>query len=306
MAKHSTFASVSGETLEKVFWPAKGEPKAVVQLVHGMAEHILRYDETAQRLNEAGYAVVGHTHMGHGKNAGTLGYFGKKNGWDTLVADVHAVRLAAQKEYPQLPYFLLGHSMGSFVVRTYCLTHEQGLTGVILSGTGHYDKPILVAGGSLSKLQCLLGMAAKPSRLLEKVSSSGNLKGYEDVQTPFDWLSRDRAAVQRYIADPLCGFPFTAKGYGDMFEGLTRLYPDRLSPMVKDIPIYMLSGDMDPVGGHGAGVQQVAQELRSAGVKDVSVTLYPGGRHEMFNEINKEEVCKDLIAWLDKQTARAR
>lgn len=299
MAIDSTFASVSGEVLEKAFWPAKGEPKAVVQLVHGMAEHIRRYDETARRLSEAGFAVVGHTHMGHGKNAGIPGYFGAKDGWDTLVKDTHAVRLATQKEYPNLPYFLLGHSMGSFVVRTYCLSHEKGLAGVILSGTGHYDKAILTAGGLLSKIQCLLGMANKPSRLLSKVSSAGNLKGYEDVQTEFDWLSRDRAVVKRYIDDPLCGFPFTAKGYGDMFEGLTRLYPEKLSAMEKEIPVYLFSGDKDPIGGNGAGVEKVAQEIRDAGVQEVTVKRYPDGRHEMFNELNREEVWADLIQWLN-------
>ena len=304
MAIYSTFASVSGETLEKAFWPAQGEPKAVVQLVHGMAEHIRRYDETAQKLAEAGFAVVGHTHMGHGKNAGIPGYFGPKNGWDTLVADTHAVRTATQKEYPDLPYFLLGHSMGSFVVRTYCLKHEKGLAGVILSGTGHFEKPILAAGGLLSKLQCLLGMASKPSQMLNKVSSAGNLNGYDDVQTEFDWLSRDRAQVKKYIDDPLCGFPFTAKGYGDMFEGLTRLYPEKLSPMEKDIPVYLFSGDKDPVGGNGKGVEKVAQEIRDAGVKEVTVKLYPDGRHEMFNELNQEEVWNDLIGWLNARVGK--
>ena len=301
MAIYSTFASVSGEVLEKAFWPAKGEPKAVVQLVHGMAEHIRRYDETAQKLSGAGFAVVGHTPLGHGKNARVLGYFGKENGWDTLVKDTHAVRIATQKEYPNLPYFLLGHSMGSFVVRTYCLSYEKGLSGVILSGTGHFDKAILAAGGLLSKLQCLLGMAGKPSKLLSKISSMGYLKDYADVQTEFDWLSRDREVVKRYIDDPLCGFPFTAKGYGDMFEGLTRLYPEKLGTMEKDVHVYLFSGDKDPVGANGAGVEKVAQEIRDAGVKDVTVKLYPDGRHEMFNELNKEEVWHDLIGWLENQ-----
>lgn len=304
MAIYSTFASVSGETLEKAFWPAKGEPKAVVQLVHGMAEHIRRYEETAEKLSEAGFAVVGHTHMGHGKYAGIPGYFGAKDGWDTLVKDAHAVRTATQKEYPNLPYFLLGHSMGSFVVRTYCLTYEKGLAGVILSGTGHFEKPILAAGGLISKIQCLLGGAQKPSGMLSKISSSGYLKDYSDVQTAFDWLSRDRAQVKKYIDDPMCGFPFTAKGYGDMFEGLTRLYPEKLSPMEKNIPVYLFSGDKDPVGANGKGVEKVAQEIRDAGVKEVTVKLYPEGRHEMFNEINKEEVWDDLISWLNAQLGK--
>lgn len=300
MAVYSTFRSVSGQPLEMAVWPVQGKPKGVVQLVHGMAEHIRRYDETALRLNEAGFVVVGHTHLGHGANAKIPGYFGEKDGWETLIQDVHSLRMLTQREYSGVPYFLLGHSMGSFVVRGYCLQHEKGLTGVILSGTGHYEKGILNAGTLIANLQILLGQGKKPSKLLEGISSSGNCKGYADVQTPFDWLSRDRAVVSRYIDDPLCGFPFTAYGYRDMFSGLMRLYPDRISSMKADIPVYLLSGDKDPVGAHGAGVEKVAQEIRNAGVKNVQVTLYPDGRHEMFNELNKEEVWTDLISWLEE------
>ena len=300
MAIYGTFSSVSGQKLEKAFWPGEGKPRGVVQLVHGMAEHIRRYEATAERLNQAGYIVVGHTHAGHGPHAETLGYFGK-GGWDTLIDDVHALRTATQKEYPDLPYFLLGHSMGSFVVRGYCLKYEKGLTGVILSGTGHFAKPILTAGTALANLQCLFGMAKKPSHLLLEISSADNLKSYDDVRTGFDWLSRDREAVKKYIDDPLCGFTFTASAYRDMFGGLKRLYPEKLGAMEKDIPVYLLSGDLDPVGANGAGVKKVAQEIRDAGVKDVEVSLYSEGRHEMFNELNKEDVWDDLIAWIEKR-----
>ena len=296
MSVYSTFNSVSGQKLEKAYWPAKGKPKAVIQLVHGMAEHIRRYDETARRLNEAGFAVVGHSHMGHGPYADILGYFGRKGGWDVLIEDVHALRRETQKQFPRVPYFLLGHSMGSFVVRGYCLKHERGLAGAILSGTGHFGKTLLLAAGTISNAICLCGGADKPSALLAKMTSNGNNPEYK---TPFDWLSRDEAEVQKYIADPLCGFPFTAAGYRDMFSGLSRLYPEKLSTLNKDVPVYLFSGDKDPVGGNGAGVEKVAQELRNAGVKKVTVKLYPDGRHEMFNELNRQEVWNDLIAWVE-------
>lgn len=296
MSVYSTFSSVSGQSLERAFWPAKGETKAVVQLVHGMAEHIRRYDETARQLNEAGFAVAGHTHMGHGPYAVTPGYFGAKGGWDVLIEDVHQLRLTTQQHFPDVPYFLLGHSMGSFVVRGYCLKYEKGLSGVILSGTGHYDKPLLAAAGLISNAICLFGGAAKPSQFLANLTSSGNNPEYK---TPFDWLSRDDREVQKYIDDPLCGFPFTAAGYRDMFSGLARLYPEKLSPMEKDVPVYLFSGGKDPVGANGAGVEQVAQEIRDAGVKDVTVRLYPEGRHEMFNELNRTEVWADLVGWLN-------
>lgn len=300
MSVYATFPSVSGQVLERAFWPAKGEPKAIVQLVHGMAEHIRRYEATAERLNEAGFIVVGHTHAGHGEHAQQLGYFGK-GGWDTLIEDVHTLRTATQKQYPDLPYFLLGHSMGSFVVRGYCLKYEKGLSGVILSGTGHFDRATLNAGTLVANLQCLFGQARKPSHLLLDISSKDNLKTYDDVRTGFDWLSRDPDVVQRYMDDPLCGFTFTASAYRDMFGGLKRLYPEKLGAMEKEIPLLLISGDQDPVGGWGDGVRKVAQELREAGVKDVQTLLYADGRHEMFNELNRDDVWNDLIAWLEQQ-----
>ena len=298
MVQYGTFLSVTGRELEKACWPTEGEPKAVVQLVHGMVEHIRRYDETARALNEAGFAVVGHTHLGHGEKAGLKGWFAEKDGWDALIEDTHTLRKETEKRYPGVPYFLLGHSMGSFVVRSYCLRHEEGLAGVILSGTGHFEKPIVSAGKLIARIQCALGMAKKPSHLLLKISTADNLKSYDDVQSESDWISRDRDAVSKYLADPLCGFVFTAGAYYDMFDGLSRLYPEKLSPMKKDIPVYLFSGDMDPVGANGAGVQKVADEIRAAGVREVTVRLYPGARHEMFNEINREEAWSDLIAWL--------
>lgn len=304
MAVYGTFTSVTGQELEKAFWPTEGAPRGVVQFVHGMAEHISRYDAAAQALNAAGYAVVGHTHLGHGEKAPRLGYFAGENGWDALIEDVHALRLETQQAYPGVPCFLLGHSMGSFVVRGYCLKHEKGLTGVILSGTGHFTRPVVTLGRAVAGLQCALGGAEKPSRLVEKLSSSGYNRGYDDVQTPFDWLSRDRDQVALYMADPYCGFTFTAGAYRDMFDGLSRLYPEKLGAMEKDVPVYLFAGDRDPVGSHGEGVKRVAQELRDAGVRDVTLRLYPGGRHEMFNEINRDEVYADLIAWLDGKTTK--
>ena len=301
MAKYSTFVSVTGKKLEYGHWPVQGKPRAVVQLVHGMVEHIHRYEATAEALNAAGFAVVGHSHLGHGKTAAIKGYFAEKDGWDALIEDVHSLRVLTERQYPGVPYFLLGHSMGSFVVRSYCLKHEKGLAGVILSGTGHYDKPIVSAGSLIAKIQCALGGEKKPSGLLKKISFAGYLKDIPNAKTGNDWLSRDDEAVAKYNADPLCGFTFTAGAYRDMFDGLSRLYPGKLNAMASDIPVLFLSGDKDPVGANGAGVRKVAEELEAAGVQNVKVMLYPGGRHEMFNEINREEAWADLIQWIGSQ-----
>lgn len=296
--------SVTGAKLDQLEWRPEGEPRAIVQLVHGMAEHIERYDATAKCLNKAGYLVVGHTQLGHGEKAETLGWFADKGGWDALIEDVHLLRTQTQARYPKLPYFLLGHSMGSFVVRTYCLKHEAGLAGVILSGTGHFDPPILNVGLCLANLQCAFGGEKKKSALLANMSFAGYNKEWTPPRTAFDWLSKDTEVVDRYVADPLCGYAFTAGGYRDMFTGLKLLYPKHLAALDKDIPIRLFSGASDPVGGRGAGVKVTMQELVAAGIRDVTMKLYEGGRHEMLNEVEREIVWNDLIAWLEEHMAR--
>ncbi|MCL1854156.1 MAG: lysophospholipase [Clostridia bacterium] len=294
-----TFRSVAGPELEKRLWLPDGQPKAVLQLVHGMAEHIGRYDAVARRMNEAGCAVVGHTHLGHGDMAEKPGYFAKENGWDALIQDTHALRLNTEAAYPGLPYFLLGHSMGSFVVRCYCLLHEAGLSGVILSGTGHFKPLILAAGSFIARLQCALGGESRPSTLLQRVSSAGYNKTYGQARTSFDWLSTDESVVDAYMADPYCGFPFTARAYQDLFNGLKRLYPGKLATMESDIPLLLISGDRDPVGDYGRGVRKVAEEFRAAGVKNVTVTLYEDNRHELFHDRDRQTVWNDLIKSLN-------
>ena len=300
-----TFPSVTGLTLQMRLWLPEGEPKAILQLVHGMAEHIDRYDETARQIAKAGFAVVGHTHLGHGDDAEALGHFAPENGWDALIEDTHALRLEIAAQYPACPYFLLGHSMGSFVVRCYCLRYEKGLAGVILSGTGHYPPALVSVGKAIAAVQCALGAGKKPSSLLKSISTSGNNKTYPYVRTEFDWLSTDEDVVNAYIADPYCGFTFTSRGYLDMFTGLSALYPRFLSSMEKNIPVYLFSGKDDPVGGYGAGVEKVAAEIKNAGVTDVMVRLYPDGRHEMFNEQERQTVWADLISWMEQTMAKA-
>ncbi len=295
-----TFASVTGEQLEYRLWQPEGEVRGVVQIAHGMAEHIARYDGMARALNAAGYAVVGHTCLGHGEKAQTLGFFAERDGWDALLEDVNALRKQTQALWPDAPYFLLGHSMGSFVARTYALKYEKGLKGLILSGTGHFDQGTVSAGLLIAKLQCLFGMAKKTSKLLSKMSFGANNKRIANPRTGFDWLSTDEAEVDKYIADPYCGFDFTAGGFRDLFTGLKRLAPENLTAMEKDVPVWLFSGAEDPVGNAGAGVRTTAEELKAAGVKDVSVTLYEGGRHEMFNEKDRAKVLADLIGWLGK------
>jgi len=293
--------SVTGKPIDVFVWKPEGDVRCVVQLVHGMAEHMARYDSVARALAEKGCLVVGHTHIGHGPQADIKGYFAAKDGWQCLIDDVHQIRQNVQKQHPGVPYVLLGHSMGSFVVRCYLMQYAEGLSAAVLSGTGWYDRPLVTAGRTLAKIMCALGQSKKPGLLIDKVAFGGSNKPFEPARTPFDWLSRDEQQVDAYVADPLCGFPFTNKGYQDMFDGLMALSdPDAAKNIPKNLPVLLLSGDKDPVGQMGQGVEKVAQQMRDAGVKDVTVRLFKDGRHEMFNETNAGEVYDFLAGWIDR------
>lgn len=280
-------------------WLPEGRPRAVIQIFHGMAEHIARYDRPAIELARRGYAVVGHNHQGHGPETPKekLGYFYDKDGWINIMEDGYAVTEAVKKQLPGIPLVLLGHSMGSFLAREYVLRYGDALDGLILSGTGWYPATVCSAGALVA------GIASpkKPAPFVDKMAFSGNNKAFTPARTPFDWLSRDKAEVDKYIADPYCGFTFTGRAFHDFFEGLKALTKlDRLSAMPKKLPVYFMSGDRDPVGQMGKGVLEVAGQFRQAGLSDVSVHLYDGARHELFNETNRDEVLHELETWLDE------
>ena len=296
--------SVSGKPLQVYVWPV-GQPKAVVQLVHGMAEHMGRYDRLARALNAAGYAVIGHDHLGHGPAAKKeeLGYFGPKDGWNCLIEDMKRVTDYAKGRFPGLPYALLGHSMGSFAAREYLIRYGGELDAAVLSGTGWHPAALAVSARCMAALCGAFGGWQKPANFVNNMGFGSYNKAFMPARTPFDWLSRDEKEVDKYIADPLCGFVFTARGFYDMFGGLKALSDlSRLQSMPKTLPVYFVSGAMDPVGSAGKGVETVADQFRAAGLSDVTVRLYDGGRHEMFNEINRDEVTGELIEWLNAKT----
>ena len=282
-------------------WTSAEPPKAIVQLVHGMAEHIDRYDRMAKALNAAGFLVCGRNHRGHGPEAELLGYFADKDGWDVILSDAHDVSLDIKKQYPGVPFFLLGHSMGSFLAREYALRYGNELDGLILSGTGFYPKALCSSGRMMAKLS----PQRKPAQFVNNIAFAGNNKPFASGRTGFEWLSRDEKEVDKYVADPLCGFCFTGSAFADFFGGLLALTDEgRLSSMPKDLPVYFMSGDHDPVGQMGKGVRQVAEQFKKAGMKDITVKLYHDARHELFNEINREEVIGDLTAWLREKAGR--
>lgn len=297
------FTSVAGRPLTLYLWQTDAPCRGVIQLVHGMAEHIARYDRLARALCAAGYTVAGHSHLGHGEDAreDELGFFGRRDGWDHLVEDVHAAHEMLLKRFPGQRFAILGHSMGSFVTREYLLRYGGDLTAAVICGTGWFPGPLCSVARAAAALCGVFGGWQKPAPLVDRLMSKDNNKAFAPVRTPFDWLSRDTAEVDKYMADPRCGFLFTARGYYDMFTGLkslSRLH--RLAALPGDLPVLFISGDADPIGTQGKGVNTVAQQFRDAGVRDVTVRLYPGARHELFNETNRDEITAELIDWLNR------
>lgn len=277
-------------------WRPETPPKAVVQILHGMAEHIDRYDRPAKALNAAGYLVCGRNHRGHGLKAQRLGYFADKDGWDAILSDAHGVSLDVKEKYPGVPFVLLGHSMGSFLAREYAIRFGGELNALALSGTGFFGKPLCAAGRLLARLSS----PRKPAEFVNKIAFAGNNKPFAPGRTGFEWLSRDEKEVDKYVRDPLCGFTFTGAAFADFFGGLLALCDEsRLSAMPKGLPVYFMSGESDPVGQMGAGVRQVAEQFKKAGMENVTVKLYKDARHELFNELNRDQVVADLISWLD-------
>ena len=301
--RNVSFQSATGVKRTLCIWAGDKPVRGVVHIVHGMAEHVARYGRMAEQLNDAGFVVAGFDLPGHGPDTPreSLGFFADKEGWPKLREDVHQVRGMLMDMYPGAPYILMGHSMGSFLSRNY-LQHvgkSAPPSGLILSGTGQYGAGLCFAGRMLASFVCLMGGSKKPSEIINNIAFSANNKPFEPARTPFDWLSRDAAEVDKYIADPYCGFVFTTSGFRDFFGGLMELATkDQLSGLPNTMPVLMISGDQDPVGGMGKGVQQVKDAFDKAGFQDITMHLYAQGRHEMLNEVNRDEVTQHILKWL--------
>lgn len=281
-------------------WTPEGEIRGVVQLVHGIAEHTLRYDGFARYLNSLGFLVTAEDHMGHGKSMVTQGYFA--GGWFTAVEDTVRLLNMTREEFPGKPYFLFGHSMGSFITRTILEKHpELPLAGAVICGTGWMPAAVLAVGETVCRGVCRKKGEREPSEALEKLVFGGYNKRVEHPRTAFDWLSRDNASVDAYIGDPLCGFTASAGLLRDMLGGIRyNQKPENLRAMNRELPVFFIAGGDDPVGSYGSGVRRTAEEFRKAGMKDVSLRIYPLCRHEILNEINREEIYEDVARWLEK------
>lgn len=285
-------------------WEPEGKPRAVLQIVHGIAEHVARYDEFAAFMAGQGFLVVAEDHMGHGGSIGdngVPGYF--EGGWFKAVADCHRLLTYTRMEQPDIPYILLGHSMGSFMARTMLMKYPKcGITAAILSGTAWMHRGVINTGIAAAKLICKTEGPQSHNKMLNQMMFGSYNRRIEHRRTAYDWLSRDAACVDAYISDPLCGFTVTAGLVRDMLTGLRIIQePENLSKMNKELPVLFLSGSDDPVGGYGEGVTKAWKEFTKAGMERADIKLYPLCRHELLNEINKEEVYHDILRWLQKQ-----
>ena len=298
-----TFLSADGKTpIHAVEWLPEGQVRAVLQISHGVAEYVLRYEPFAEYLTARGFAVVGHDHLGHGQSVAEGSarlYFGPRGSWNWVVDDIDQRRNLAKEKFPQVPYFLLGHSMGSFLARTYLIRYPGAVDAVVIMGTGQMPPAVIAGGKAVAAEEARRVGESQASPLVDKLSFDAYNKRFSPNRTSFDWLSINQDNVDRYIADPLCGGNASIGLFREMLGGLSFIAkPRNLKRMNLNTPVLFISGEMDPVGDCGKGVQRAYESFRKAGVRDVSLKLYPELRHEILNETCREAVYDDIYQWL--------
>ncbi len=288
-----------------------GAVRGVVQVSHGMAEHAARYAPLAEFLTREGFAVYAHDHRGHGRTAGEVsrrGFFAERDGWRAVLDDLEAVGRRALDEHPGAPLVLFAHSMGAFIAQQAMFERGASFRVVVISGSSSgVANPLAPIGRAVARLERWRLGARAPSPLLTKLSFGEFNRAFKPARTEYDWLSRDPAQVDRYIADPWCGFDVSTQLWIDLLDALPGLAdPKNLARVPKDLPVYVLAGSADPVNGNLKGLHRLVRDWNAAGVRDITWRVYEGGRHEMLNETNRDEVLADLGRWLDKVAPRAK
>ena len=277
-------------------------PKAVVQIVHGMAEHIDRYDDLARFLVGRGFIVCAEDHIGHGSSAASPAEFGHMpahGGKDILIGDVHTLRRMVSELFAGVPYVMYGHSMGSFIVRAYLARHGDGLAACVLSGTGNVPEMLSKGGRTLARMLAAMRGERHRSPFIDGMGAGGYGKQIANARTHLDWLSTDDAVVDAYMADDRCGFMFTVGGYATLLDLTAEVVtPECAARVPKSVPVLFVAGDGDPVGDMGKGVKAAAKLLHDAGVQQVDCKIYPGMRHEIHNEKGYQQVYDDIASWV--------
>jgi alpha-beta hydrolase superfamily lysophospholipase len=296
------FTAEDGAEIYAAKWTAK-QPRAIVQIIHGMAEYVERYDEFARYLNAKGFVVAGEDHRGHGKTAGTLenaGYFADTDGWSKVISDNLQLGQKLREEYPGIPFFIFGHSMGSFLTRKIIAEYPEGIDRVILSGSGDFSTAQIHILGILAKVQKIFLSGNAEAKLLDKLSFSALNNQFNPGRTGFEWLSRDETKVDEYIADPFCGFIAKIGFYIDFAGGLAYLQKsDHLVKTPKNLPILFFSGSEDPVGGNTKLIKAVHKKYIDTGHYKAEIMFNNGGRHESLNETNRIDVYRIFADWLN-------
>ena len=297
--RQHTIRATDGHDIHVQTWEPESDPVAVIQVLHGLGEHIARYARFAEQATARGFGLVGHDHRGHGPNSDDLGYFAGKDGWSKVVSDVGTVNELIGDRYPGRPVVMLGHSMGSFIAQTFAMHWGDRLKGMLLSASAWPSRIELVPGRLLAYVEgWRLGPAAH-SNLLHKLFC-GKFNGkFKPNRTEADWLTRDAAEVDKYIADPLCGGPFSCRLWQDFLAGLWQLGSDAaLNRIPSGLPILISGGAADPVGGE-KGMSKLLVHYAQTGHGRVKMKLYPDGRHEMLNESNRDDVTRDWLDWIE-------
>lgn len=304
MKQEFYYPSRDGKTqIHAIEWIPEGEMKGVLQICHGMVEYINRYDEFAEFMAGHGYYVTGHDHLGHGKSIQTeedLGYFNEIRGNQYVIGDIHKLRELTMKKHPGVPYYMLGHSMGSFLLREYLTMYGTGLAGAIIMGTGYQGALVLNAGQLICRVLAAFKGWKYRSKFVDNLSFGSYNKKFEPAETTKDWITSDKERKKKYVEDPLCSYMFTLGAYYQMFEGMKVLTrKDSIARIPKELPILFVSGEDDPVGAFGKGVIKVYEKYKSAGIHNLSIHLYKGDRHEILNEVNRKDVYEDLRRWIE-------
>lgn len=280
-----------------------GEPRGVVHILHGLAEYASRYERFALECNKAGLHVVAHNHRGHGETCDVeeLGHFADENGWNLVVNDARVVHLDIVRRFSGLPLILFGHSMGSYIAQSYMMRHPENVTALVLSASTLGSRPQLLFAGCLAAIESWRHGRRGKSDLLNRLGFGDFNKAFAPNRTEFDWLSSDDDEVDRYIASPLCGTASSSQLWHDLFGGMREIAaPAAVRKIPADLPILITGGERDPIGGE-TGMTKLAGLFRETGHDDVTLRIYPDGRHEMLNERNRDEVTADLIRWMTSQ-----
>lgn len=289
-------------------WAPDGQARAVVMLSHGMAEHSGRYERLAEALTQAGFALYAHDQRGHGRTAseGLLGHYADRDGWSNVVGDLATLNASIAQKHPEVPVFLLGHSMGSYVAQAYLMHHSASLQGAVLSGSNFQPVSLYRSARLVARFERWRQGATGRSALIEFLSFGSFNKRFKPVRTPFDWLSRDPQEVDRYISDPLCGFRCTNQFWLDMLGGLQQISKrSNLAQIDKSLPILIMGGECDPVSD-GKRLKDLADALTGTDHHAVALKIYPQARHEILNETNRQAVTHDLLAWLEQALEQPR